>query len=136
MTTLSDLTPQAVGAALTYLTEDVSSADGLAKKLGATLADAEAMEVELVAQTLLARSPGFYANPRFFLTDTGLAYLALAAARAPLDPQAVLTAIKSKPSGGFYAGTRLQVYHGLMAMVALGMAVTEDGGATFVLVGA
>lgn len=131
---MPELTPRARRAALLYLTEDVSTTEGLAKKLDVTLADAEEIEIGLVADVLLARSPGFYQNPRFFLTDNGLAFIALVSAKAPADPQDVLTAIKSKPSGDFFAGTRLQVYHALMTMVQQGFVVTEDGGGTFALI--
>lgn len=135
------LTLSAKKKAMLYLTEDVSNTADLAKKLDCDLADAEEVEIGLVTETLLVRSPGFYQNPRFYLTDNGLAFLGMVGARTPLDPQAILTKIKTAPEdaseqhwGAFYAGTRLQVYQACMTLVALGLATTEDGGATFALV--
>lgn len=131
---MPDLTPKARRAAIFYLTDSVSTTEGLADKLGVTLIDAEQTEVTLVADGLLSRSPGFYQNPRFFLTDNGLAYLSLVSAKGPIDPQRALDAIKAQPWGDFYAGTRLQVYHALMTLVQQGYVTTDDGGGSFALV--
>lgn len=124
------LSPPLMAKALTYLSGETSTAEALANKLGLEQGEAEALEIDLVAERLLSRQPGFYANPRYFLTDSGLVFLALLDGRSR-DTQAVLDAIKAKETGSFFAGNRLAVYHACMALVQQGYLATPDGGGVF-----
>lgn len=114
--------------AIRYLTDDASSAEGVAKRLKIALHEAEGLEITLVGEDLLAKAPGFYQHPRFYMSDVGLAYLALCGGGA-IDSQQGLDRIKK--TADLFAGTRLTVYHALMTLVQRDYAVTDDGGATF-----
>lgn len=125
-----DLSPARLKNVLLYLSSDVSNTEGVAGHTGLSMLDAEQLEIKLVTERFLARQPGFYANPRYFLHDSGLVWLALADGRKR-DTQDLLTAIKSSETGNFYAGGRLDIYHAAMALVQQGYLETLDGGATF-----